>query len=62
MTRNKKIIIGILIVVIGWVCFRVTVVSYALYQDGWRLGNINWQDISGLGSAIIKVALTKIIY
>jgi len=65
MTRNKKIVIGILIVmigIIGWICFRVAVISYALYQDGWRLGNIGWQDISGLWNAISKTVLTKIIY
>jgi len=31
MSRNKKIIIGILIVAIVWICFRATVVTYALY-------------------------------
>jgi hypothetical protein len=41
MTRNKKIIIGILIAAIVWVGFRMAVVTYALYQDGWRLGE-NW--------------------
>ncbi|MGB2762324.1 MAG: hypothetical protein WBC21_02145 [Minisyncoccales bacterium] len=41
MTRNKKIIVGILIVVVGWIGFRTAVVSYSFYQDGWRLGD--WQ-------------------
>lgn len=62
MNRNKKIAIGILIVIITWICFRATVVSYALYQDGWRLGNIGWQDISELGSAISKAITSEIIY
>lgn len=65
MTRNKKIVIGILIVmigIIGWICFRVAVISYALYQDGWRLGNIGWQDIKELGSAISKATISEIIY
>ncbi len=45
MTKTiiKKIIIGILILAIGWVCFRVAVITYSLYQDGWRLGD--WRDI-----------------
>jgi len=57
MTRNKKIIIGILIVVIGWICFRTVVVSYSFYQDGWRLGNISWEDINELGKTIIKTII-----
>ena len=57
MTGNKKIIIGILIVVIGWICFRTAIVSYSLYQDGWRLGNISWEDINELGKTIIKTVI-----
>ncbi|MFH1036477.1 MAG: hypothetical protein V1756_00200 [Patescibacteria group bacterium] len=57
MTKNKKIIIGILIVVIGWICFRTAIVSYSFYQDGWRLGNISWEDINELGKTIIKTVI-----
>jgi len=39
MSKIKKIIIGILIVAVGWICFRVAVITYSLYQDGWRLGD-----------------------
>ncbi len=57
MTRNKKIIIGILIVAIGWICFRVAVVTYALYQDGWRLGD--WRSaIAEVGDYIKYKAST----
>jgi len=57
MTRNKKIIIGILIVVVGWVGFRTAVVSYSFYQDGWRLGD--WQKAIEEVSDYIKYRIKE---
>jgi len=62
MTRNKKIIIIVVVLIIGWICFRTAVVSYSLYQDDWRLGNIGWKDIGWFVSGITKSAISEIIY
>jgi len=57
MTRNKKIIIIVVVLMVGWICFRTAIVSYSLYQDGWRLGDLQWEDINELGKTIIKTVI-----